>query len=189
MRCTLYLLWCFHRRLSRRPAQAGIIMSRRADAEWPGTMSNHCKFTWFFFSDAQGFSYLLHSEAVAQQRFCDSLTAPVLSGRGTKWDSFHLSKMHSHSVWTADFLESGYFLKLNAKMWDNFLRLSMWFLLSQFVNVLWFMLTLLPLEVNLQCLNKVREASFTGLRLSCITSVDSFQILSTLSCSRFYTSC
>lgn len=72
------------------------------------------------------------------------------------------------------FWSRGYFLKLNAKMWDNFL---------------WFMLTLLPLEVNHQCLNKVREASFTGLRLSCITSVDSFQILSTLSCSRFYTSC
>lgn len=175
MRCTLYLLWCFHRRLSRRPAQAGIIIMR-ADAEWPGTMSNHCKFTCFcfFFSDAQGFSYLLHSEAVAQQRFCDSLTAPVLSGCGTKWDSFHLSKMHSHSVWTADFLESGVFLEAECQMWDNFL---------------WFMLTLLPLEVNHQCLNKVREASFTGLRLSCITSVDSFQILSTLSCSRFYTSC
>lgn len=72
------------------------------------------------------------------------------------------------------FWSRGYFLKLNAKMWDNFL---------------WFMLTLLPLEVNHQCLNKVREASFTGLRLPCITSVDSFQILSTLSCSRFYTSC
>lgn len=191
MRSTLYLLWCFHRRLSRRPAQAGIIMSRRADAEWPGTMSNHCKFTCFFFFSLTHRAFLIYCTPRQWRSRDFVIHSQRLSYQAVAQSGIHFTYLRCTVTLFGllTFWSRGYFLKLNAKMWDNFLRLSMWFLLSQFVNVLWFMLTLLPLEVNHQCLNKVREASFTGLRLSCITSVDSFQILSTLSCSRFYTSC
>lgn len=116
MRCTLYLLWCFHRRLSRRPAQAGIIIMR-ADAEWPGTMSNHCKFTCFFFFSLTHRAFLIYCTP-RQWRSRDF----VIHSQRPSYQAVAQSGIHFTYLRCTvtlfgllTFWSRGYFLKLNAK--------------------------------------------------------------------------